>query len=235
MDEMMAYAHDTKHERIIRGIGMGLAFIMYGQQEGADVLIETLIREKDPILRYGGMYVIAMAFAGTSNNSAVRRLLHVAVSDVNDSVRRAAVTCLGFVLFNQPEQLPNLVALLAESFNPHVRYGACMAVGIGCAGSGMTEAIALLEPMLDDSVDYVRQGAMLAMAMVLQQHADASNMKVHTTHYTHYTHHTFLATCRSRSSGRSSPRLYPTSTRASWPRWAPSSPPASSTLAAAMS
>jgi 26S proteasome regulatory subunit N2 len=178
MSEMIAYAHDTKHERIIRGIGMGLAFIMYGQQEGADVLIEQLSREKDPILRYGGMYVIAMAFAGTSNNSAVRRLLHVAVSDVNDSVRRAAVTCLGFVLFNQPEQLPNLVALLAESFNPHVRYGACMAVGIGCAGSGMAEAVALLEPMLDDSVDYVRQGAMLAMAMVLQQHSDASNLKV---------------------------------------------------------
>uniref|UniRef100_A0ACB8FLU4 Uncharacterized protein n=1 Tax=Sphaerodactylus townsendi TaxID=933632 RepID=A0ACB8FLU4_9SAUR len=30
---------------------------------------------------------------------AIRRLLHVAVSDVNDDVRRAAVESLGFILF----------------------------------------------------------------------------------------------------------------------------------------
>ena len=38
------------------------------------------------------MYTIAMAYAGTGNNKAIRKLLHVAVSDVNDDVRRAAVT-----------------------------------------------------------------------------------------------------------------------------------------------
>ena len=26
--------------------------------------------------------------------------------------------------------------LLCESFNPHVRYGSCMALGIACAGTG---------------------------------------------------------------------------------------------------
>ncbi len=58
---------------------------------------------------------------GTANNSAVQRLLHYAVSDVSDDVRRAAVLCLGFVLMSAPEQCPRIVALLAESFNPHVR------------------------------------------------------------------------------------------------------------------
>ena len=38
------------------------------------------------------MYTIAMAYCGTGNNKAIRKLLHVAVSDVNDDVRRAAVT-----------------------------------------------------------------------------------------------------------------------------------------------
>jgi 26S proteasome regulatory subunit N2 len=51
----------------------------------------------------------------------VQRLLHYAVSDVSDDVRRAAVLCLGFVLMSAPEQCPRIVALLAESFNPHVR------------------------------------------------------------------------------------------------------------------
>ena len=70
------------------------------------------------------MYTIGMAYRGTANNFAIQKLLHFAVSDVSDDVRRAAVLCLGFVLMGVPEQCPRIVALLAESYNPHVRYGA---------------------------------------------------------------------------------------------------------------
>jgi 26S proteasome regulatory subunit N2 len=132
--EMLAYAHDTQHEKIIRGLAIGLALISYGIEEAADTLVEQMAREQDPILRYGAMYVIGLAYRGTGNNGAVQRLLHYAVSDVSDDVRRAAVLCLGFVLMGAPEQCPKIVALLAESFNPHVRYGAAMAVGLACAG-----------------------------------------------------------------------------------------------------
>uniref|UniRef100_M4BF93 Uncharacterized protein n=1 Tax=Hyaloperonospora arabidopsidis (strain Emoy2) TaxID=559515 RepID=M4BF93_HYAAE len=176
--DLLAYAHDTKHEKIIRGCVMGIALIMYEREEQADALIEQLTRDKDPLIRYGAMYTIAMAYAGTANNNAIRRLLHVAVSDVSDDVRRAAVTCLGFILFRTPVQVPKLVSLLAESFNPHVRYGACVAVGIACAGTAKNEAIQLLEPLLDDAVDYVRQGALLALAMVIMQESEGRNPKV---------------------------------------------------------
>ncbi len=153
----------------------------------------------------------APAHRGTDNNAAVQKLLHFAVSDVSDDVRRGAVLNLGFVLMNVPEQCPRIVSLLAESFNPHVRcepawpfpglraralratrrralhlgrrrswavlltpvlcasrpppppcccrYGAAMAVGLACAGTGLKEAVALLEPMLTDTVDYVRQAS----------------------------------------------------------------------------
>lgn len=113
--------------------------------------------EQDPILRYGGMYVLGLAYRGTANNAAIQKLLGFAVSDVSDDVRRAAVLCLGFVLMGAPEQCPRIVALLAESFNPHVRYGAAMAVGLACAGSGLKDAVALLEPLLADPTDFVRQ------------------------------------------------------------------------------
>ena len=43
---------------------------------------------------------------GNYDNSAIRRLLHVAVSDVNDDVRRTAVMALGFVMFH-PEEVHN--------------------------------------------------------------------------------------------------------------------------------
>ncbi|KAK9844017.1 hypothetical protein WJX81_001983 [Elliptochloris bilobata] len=171
--ELLAYAHDTQHEKIIRGVALGLAFIMYAREEGAETLVEQMTRDQDPILRFGGMYVIGLAYRGTANNAAVQKLLHFAVADVSDDVRRAAVLCLGFVLMGVPEQCPRIVALLAESYNPHLRYGAAMAVGVACAGTGMRAATDLLEPLLSDAVDFVRQGALIASALVLMQQPEA--------------------------------------------------------------
>ena len=172
VEEMLGYAHDTQHEKIIRGLALALAMSMYGREEEADSLVTTLLLDTDPILRYGAMYTIAFAYACLGSNAALKRLLHVAVSDVSDDVRRAAVTAIGFVLAGTPAQTPKVVKLLAESYNPHVRYGATMAVGISCAGTGLREAIDLLTPMLSDSVDIVRQGALIGMSMVLMQSTD---------------------------------------------------------------
>lgn len=176
--DMIQYAHDTQHEKIVRGLAMGMALIMYGRQEAADELINGLLNEGDPTLRYGGIMTIALAYAGTGSNQAVRKLLHVAVSDVSDDVRRIAVLSLGFILFRKYTSVPRMVELLAESYNPHVRYGAAMALGISCAGTGLDEAIDLLEPMLKDPTDFVRQGALISLAMILVQQNDAMNPKV---------------------------------------------------------
>ncbi|PHU18393.1 26S proteasome non-ATPase regulatory subunit 1 [Capsicum chinense] len=178
--EMLAYAHETQHEKIIRGLALGIALTVYGREEEADTLIEQMTRDQDPILRYGGMYALALAYRGTANNKAIRQLLHFAVSDVSDDVRRTAVLALGFVMYSEPEQMPRIVSLLSESYNPHVRYGAALAVGISCAGTGLSEAISLLEPLTSDVVDFVRQGALIAMAMVMVQISEASDSRVGT-------------------------------------------------------
>merc|ERR1719394_800033 len=178
IEDMVAYAQETQHEKILRGLAVGISLVMYGRLEEADPLIESLTRDKDAILRRSGMYTIAMAYCGTGSNKAIRKLLHVAVSDVNDDVRRAAVMALGFLLFKTPEQCPGVVSLLSESYNPHVRYGAAMALGIACAGTGSKEAIALIEPMTNDPVNYVRQGALIASALILVQHTEQTCPKV---------------------------------------------------------
>lgn len=172
LQSMLQYAHDTDHEKIVRGLAIGIALLVYGCEERADTLIRQLADDKDHLLRYGGMYAIGMAYCGTANNSAMKILLHVAVSDMSDDVRRAAVVALGFVLFRVPHQAPRVVSLLAASYNPHLRYGAAMAVGIACAGTGQQSALELLEPLWADSVDFVRQGAFMGTAMVLIQHND---------------------------------------------------------------
>lgn len=180
LKDMLQHAQDTEHDKTVRGLSLGMALIMYAQQEAADVLINGLLDDPDPTIRYGGIMTIALAYCGTSSNKAVRRLLHVAVSDVNDDVRRMAVMSLGFVLFRKPTAVPRMVELLAESYNPHVRYGAAMALGIACAGTGLEEAVDLLEPMMKDSSDFVRQGTLIALAMIMVQQTEAMNPKVTT-------------------------------------------------------
>lgn len=179
LDEIIAelrnYSKETQHEKIIRGIAMCLALVNFGQEENADATIEEMKGDRDPIIRYGAMYGLALAYCGTGSNKAIRILLHTAVSDVNDDVRMAAVIGLAFVLHKTPERVPELVRLLLESFNPHVRYASCMAVGIAMAGSGDAESVALLEPMLTDMTDYVRQGALLGTAMIYMQQSDTCN------------------------------------------------------------
>ncbi|XP_060540922.1 26S proteasome non-ATPase regulatory subunit 1-like [Pantherophis guttatus] len=83
-----------------------------------------------------------------------------------------------FFLFRTPEQCPSVVSLLSESYNPHVRYGAAMALGICCAGTGNKEAINLLEPMTNDPVNYVRQGALIASALIMIQQTEVLCPKV---------------------------------------------------------
>ena len=45
-DEMLQYARETQHEKIIRGLAIGLALIFYGRQEEADEMVKSLMVEK---------------------------------------------------------------------------------------------------------------------------------------------------------------------------------------------
>lgn len=60
--EMLAYAHDTNHEKIIRGLSVGLALLCYGREEGADSMVEQLCT--DQVRRTG--YVDHTRFPGMS-------------------------------------------------------------------------------------------------------------------------------------------------------------------------
>jgi len=51
-------------------------------------------------------------------------------------------------------------------------------VGISCAGTGLKSAVDLLEPLLADGTDFVRQGALIALGMVLVQISKAQEPRV---------------------------------------------------------
>jgi 26S proteasome regulatory subunit N2 len=44
--EMLAYAKETQHEKIIRSLAVGVAFVMYEQRDGADSVIEEMTSDQ---------------------------------------------------------------------------------------------------------------------------------------------------------------------------------------------
>lgn len=178
INDLFTYAQETSHGNITRGLSMALALINYGRQEQADELIDKMLASENSLIRYGGAFSIALAYVGTGNNKVVKKLLHLAVSDSNDDVRRAAVTALGFVLLRDYTTVPRIVQLLAESHNTHDRCGAAFALGIACAGKGLQAAIDVLEPMTKDPADFVRQAAMISLSLVMIQQTEKMNPKV---------------------------------------------------------
>ena len=49
IEDMVGYAQETQHEKILRGLAVGIAMVMYGRMEEADTLIESLCRDKVPV------------------------------------------------------------------------------------------------------------------------------------------------------------------------------------------
>lgn len=177
-NDMFTYAQETLHEHIIRGLAMGIALVNYGQEDKALPIIEQLFALENALMRYGGAFTIALAYAGTGNNNAIKKLLHHAVSDPSDDVRRASVIGLGFLLIRDYTAAPQIVELLSQSHNAHVRYGTALALGISCAGRALPAALEVIEPLTKDSADFVRQGALQASAMILIQQNEIVHPKV---------------------------------------------------------
>ncbi|CAJ1030076.1 putative HEAT repeat/26S proteasome regulatory subunit RPN2 C-terminal domain containing protein [Leishmania utingensis] len=173
----VAYEENQK-EKIIRGVCMAMALINLGREDEALLLAEELLESGDPWVRLGGCFVLGLAYAGTENAKTIEKLLNITVKDMSDDVRRTAVTMIGFLTFKDPNLCLDLIRVLVDSYSPHVRYGVAMALAVSAAGTGNVAVIDVLWDMLEDIVDYVRQGAAMALAMVMVQLTEKENSKV---------------------------------------------------------
>lgn len=167
-----------KSEKVIRGCVLALALICYEAKQKANFLIEVMKNHSDFHLRYGACYIIALSYVATSNNSALRFLLDMAVSDVSNDVRRAATTSIGFLFLNQSDHLPGLLRLLINNYNPYVRYGAASAISIACATTGNKKAWKLLQILSNDNVGFVVQASYIAMGILFMQRNESESPQV---------------------------------------------------------
>lgn len=149
-NELKQYTVDTQHDKTQRGIRTGLACAAFGLQGDAEPYIKEAIGAKsNPMLRSTGICMLSMAYAGTGSPDVVRRLLEKVATDPNLDVKRYATIGIGFVLSKDPSTCLSYVAMLTEHFNGHVRYGAAMALGIACAGTGNMVRYFFLKPGFD--------------------------------------------------------------------------------------
>ncbi|EPY32319.1 26S proteasome regulatory subunit N2 [Angomonas deanei] len=160
---------ESQKEKIIRGCAMALALVYLGKEGDAMPLVEQLLSSADPWVRLAGCFVLGLAYAGTESTVASERILNIVVKDTNDEVKRNAMMMLGFIHFTNPTLCLDLVRVMSDSYNPHIRYGVAMALGIAGASSGDARIISLLWEMKSDLVDYVRQAVYIALALVLVQ------------------------------------------------------------------
>ncbi|KAL8443763.1 hypothetical protein Emed_006585 [Eimeria media] len=159
------------------GAALGLGLLLMGSGSptaSMELLGYARDTQHEKIGRACAVALALICFQKEEEKTAVERLLHRAVADVNDDVRRAAVLSLGFVLCGHSEELLRVMKLLGGSFNPHVRYGAAFALGFASAGSGNAEAVQLLQSLTTDPTDFVRQGAFIGLGLLMQLQNEAS-------------------------------------------------------------
>lgn len=95
IEDMVGYAQETQHEKILRGLAVGIALVMYGRMEEADALIESLCRDKVKLKSLFETYIKYEISNGSfSNNTlscSVLVLWHAAYVSSRDTNRMALV------------------------------------------------------------------------------------------------------------------------------------------------
>jgi len=181
--ELRDYLRETQHEKIQRGLAIGIGLIGSNSSSSS---YNDMIKSEISIERYAGVLGLGVGNSNSSSsqntNTTLQSLLHTIVSDSDDDVRRIATICVGLVLRNQIDHLLITMKLLIDSYNPSVRYGACIALSVGVISNRdtihMKEILSLLEKTLSDSVDFVRQGAFIAIGIVCQLGCDENSLRL---------------------------------------------------------
>ncbi len=213
-EEMWVYAQETRHEKIIRGLSLGLAFLFYGRQEEADATVREMLEFK---VRFCASCYESSSHIPRTPSSVTEACTRLRLPMQGPRIILPSANCctslspiplmtLGVLLSlryrsycsKTPTQVPRMVQLLSESYNPHVRCGATLCVGYRVRGNRVSgtscivtithmltsceqDAVDILEPMTKDPVDFVRQGALIALGMVLVQQSEASSPSLSST------------------------------------------------------
>jgi 26S proteasome regulatory subunit N2 len=168
VEEMVNLCQNNPHDKIARAaIGsIGLTAINSNADIAADYA--KMIGNKDPHIRLGAVGLLSLRYFGSAHTETVNELLRIIATDLSNDVRRLAVIGLGFVLTKKRSKAFLLLKMLSSSYNPYIRHAVALTLGILYVHSFDKKVTKLLQRLLDDKVDYVRQAASIGLGLVFQ-------------------------------------------------------------------
>ncbi|KAF7682837.1 26S proteasome regulatory subunit RPN2 [Astathelohania contejeani] len=168
MDDLLGVAKSTSHVRLARCIGVSLALALGNTRHVHLGFINSMLLDKDEVIRYGGIYCLGSAYAGTGNINILGRLLS-SLGDGSPDNRRAAVLSIGLVCCNDVDMLYQVLYPLAQNHCPLVRGAVALCLGFFMAGTGDIQSLDLIEVLLYDSSSLVKQSACIGAGFILMQ------------------------------------------------------------------
>lgn len=180
LEELLAFARESQHERAQRGISMAIALILYGSGDDGIAFIDEnnlldLTITPQSALRYGACWALSLCVVNCSPHNVPQRLMRIAIGgDPSDEVKRVSVMCLAFIM-ESSDLFTLLKGTMLGNHNANLRYGAVMALGFSFAGTPKESetlkiVIQTLKGMAQkDNTDFVRQASFLSLSIILQQ------------------------------------------------------------------
>jgi len=155
----------VQNEKMIRFLFFSFSLIYKNDKEIAEHLFEKLFISNNSIIRSGAICIYTLAFTGSFNLKVTEKILECISKDLDDNVKKTLVIGLGFIFFSKFFLLENIINQFINHFNPFIRYGACLAIGISSFYNNSYKAIELLEKLSTDRIDFVRQGSFIALGL----------------------------------------------------------------------
>ncbi|AFN82514.1 proteasome regulatory subunit 2 [Encephalitozoon romaleae SJ-2008] len=179
LEDLKAISGDTEFERV--KIATGVAFslvLMFSEEmfydegtmanEDSRNYINELLSDKDPIVKAGGVLSLGSAFVGTGRLSVISFLLPY-INDGSDDVKRAAVIAIGLVCCDNRDLLVGTLEPLSENHNFFVRAAVAIILGLFLSGTGDKVCTNILEALMYDSNNLVRQSACIGAGFITMQ------------------------------------------------------------------
>ncbi|KAL7348162.1 proteasome regulatory subunit 2 [Encephalitozoon intestinalis] len=179
LEDLRAIAGETEFERVKRAVGISFSLVlMFSEEmfydEGAETdgdfknYINEFLSEKDSIMRASGVLSLGSSFVGTGRLSVISTLLPY-INDGDDDVKRAAVIAIGLVCCDDRDLLVGTLEPLSENHNFFVRAAVAVVLGLFLSGTGDEVCTNILEALMYDSNNLVRQSACIGIGFITMQ------------------------------------------------------------------
>lgn len=156
----------TDFPRVKRVCGLAMALVNVMTDDREDLL--ELLRSDDSTERSMGLLSLGAAYTATSNLKIIEKILPY-VNDGDDETKRSAVIAIALIGYGDADIKSSCLIPLAENHNPFVRSAAALTLGFFNSGMCDVEVCGLLEAMLYDSDDLVKQSACIGCGFAMMQ------------------------------------------------------------------